>query len=124
AVSGGTVANANLGGVDLVVGSNWYGAGNAAPAASAGVLIAAATTTNPVGSPTCGTRMPSGIAVAAGDGQSAAVTEAFGQALQARVLDQCGGAVAAHTVTFTAPGAGASATLSPASSATDYNGIA
>jgi adhesin/invasin len=67
---------------------------------------------------------PALITVTGGGMQTATVGTPFGSALQARVTDAGGNASAGVPVTFTAPGSGASATLSPSSVITDSNGIA
>src|SRR5690606_30199512 len=122
AVSGGTFANGNPS--DLVIGSNWYGAGVPAPAAPAGVLIAGAMTVQPIGHPLCGDNTPDQVEVYAGSGQSAPVDSAFAQPLQARVVDALGGAVPGVVVDFSAPGTGAGAALAPPLAVTDHNGVA
>lgn len=61
---------------------------------------------------------PASIAAAGGTPQSATVSTAFGAALQARVLSSASAPVAGVTVTFTAPGSGASATFNGSTTAT------
>lgn len=67
---------------------------------------------------------PSIVSIAAGDAQSAVVTQAFGSPLSARVTDAGGTPVPGVTVQFAAPGQGASATLSGSSATTNAAGIA
>ena len=70
---------------------------------------------------------PSSIAAFSGTPQSTAAGSAFGAALQAKVLDASSNPVAGVTVTFTAPGSGASATFggnSSSTAVTNASGIA
>jgi hypothetical protein len=64
------------------------------------------------------------IVATAGSPQAVLAGSAFPQALQARVQDQDGNGLANFTVTFTAPGSGASALLSPTTVVTDASGMA
>ena len=59
-----------------------------------------------------------------GTPQSASIGTAFALALQATLLDASGNPVFGKTVNFTAPATGPSATISPASTVTDFNGNA
>lgn len=72
--------------------------------------------------------IPSGVAVTIGSQsgtQSATVGQPFAHPLSVTVVDSDGDAVPGVTVTFTAPGAGASAAFSPATPVvTDANGVA
>lgn len=66
-----------------------------------------------------------GAAISGGDAQSTQVTTAFASALSVTVVDAFGNPVPNVTVTFSAPGAGASATLSGGGTATtDAAGVA
>ena len=67
---------------------------------------------------------PSVVAVGSGSPQSAVVNAAFGADLVAIVQDAAGQPVPGVTVTFAAPGAGASASLSVLTAVTDANGRA
>ncbi|MBR9822271.1 MAG: hypothetical protein GYB51_14880, partial [Rhodobacteraceae bacterium] len=62
------------------------------------------------------------LAVSSGSGQSTAVSTAFASALVVTVTDAGGNPVAGETVSFSAPGSGASASLSAASGVTDGSG--
>lgn len=68
------------------------------------------------------------IAATAGSGQSAETTKAFATALSATVKDQFGNLVSGVTVTFTAPGSGASGTFAgggaTATAVTNASGVA
>src|SRR5262249_55193599 len=64
------------------------------------------------------------ITVADGSPQSTVVHTAFGTPLTAKVTDSAGNPVFGVTVTFTAPGSGASATLSSTTAVTDCAGLA
>ena len=66
----------------------------------------------------------SSMAATEGTPQSAPVNTAFAQPLRVRVLDVGGLPVAGEAIAFSAPGAGASATLSSASVLTDASGYA
>ena len=61
------------------------------------------------------TTTPAAIAVSSGSGQSATVHTAFASPLAAKVTDAQGNPVSGVTVTFTAPGSGASATFASCS---------
>jgi hypothetical protein len=71
---------------------------------------------------------PAAVAASAGWGQSAAVSTAFQAPLTVRVTDASGAAVPGATITFTAPGTGASGTFADGSptaeSTTDTSGEA
>jgi len=70
---------------------------------------------------------PSAIAMNAGGGQTATIMTAFGTALSARVTNSSGAGIPGLTVTFTAPGSGASGTFGGSASTTaitDGSGIA
>jgi hypothetical protein len=88
---------------------------------------ASATVTVPPGSSTA-SGSPAAIAATAGTGQSATVGAAFTSPLQATVTDALGNPVAGATVTFTAPGSGASGTFAGGSASatvtTDAHGVA
>src|SRR5947209_5580885 len=64
---------------------------------------------------------PASVAVVSGSGQSTTVATSFAQPLLVVVTDQYGNLVPNAAVTFTAPGSGASATLtgSPATTGSD-----
>ncbi len=64
------------------------------------------------------------IQATGGTPQTAAILTPFAQPLQVTVLDAFNNPVSGATVTFAAPGSGASATLSASSAMTDVNGIA
>jgi hypothetical protein len=64
------------------------------------------------------------MTVASGDGQSARINGDFTAPLSVLVKDSSGAPKAGVTVTFAAPGTGASAVLSPASAVTGSDGIA
>ena len=64
------------------------------------------------------------LAATAGTPQSAPVGTAFAQPLRVRLLDVGGQPMAGQAIAFSAPGAGASATLSSASALTDASGYA
>lgn len=121
----GAVAH-NIAGGSLLVGSNWY-AGASAPALAgsnaAAVLVADALAQTPIGDPGCGNNDAFAIDIHAGSSPQAVPILTPFLDLQARVTDVLGGAVAGQTVTFDAPGSGASAVLGSASGATDYNGV-
>ena len=86
--------------------ANTTGGPYAVVAASSGVTSAAFSETNTVDA-------ASQVVVSAGDGQSATVGTAFGTTLSATIEDQYGNPVlvSGTTVTFTAPGSGASGTF-------------
>ena len=65
----------------------------------------------------------SAISAQSGGGQSARVGVAFGAPLVAVVVDSFGNPVAGATVTFAAPGSGASATFGPASASSNASGV-
>jgi len=68
---------------------------------------------------------PATITATAGSGQSATISTAFATALQATVLDASSNPVSGVTVTFTAPGSGASGTFTTSNTAvTDATGVA
>jgi uncharacterized protein (TIGR03437 family) len=67
---------------------------------------------------------PAKIETNGGTPQSATILTAFPQPLQVTVLDAFNNPVSGATVTFAAPGSGASATLSALSTSTDANGHA
>lgn len=68
---------------------------------------------------------PAALTVQSGSGQSAAIGTAFGQPLSVKVTDQDGRELPGVVVNFSVPGSGASATLSPSTSATtDAAGVA
>ena len=67
---------------------------------------------------------PASIIALGGTPQSTAVGTAFGKSLTARVTDSAGNAASDVTVTFTAPGSGASANLLSTTAVTDNNGYA
>ncbi|MFT6646434.1 Ig-like domain-containing protein, partial [Pseudophaeobacter arcticus] len=64
------------------------------------------------------------LAVSSGDSQSTAISTSFGTALVALVTDAGGNPVSGVTVNFTAPGSGASASLSAGSAVSDVSGLA
>ncbi len=64
------------------------------------------------------------ILATGGTPQSTAILTPFAQPLEATVLDSNNNPISGATVTFTAPGSGASATLSALSASTDVNGHA
>lgn len=64
------------------------------------------------------------VVIQSGSGQSAEVTKPFAASLVARVNDAFGNPVAGTTVTFSAPGGGATATLTPTSFTSDASGLA
>lgn len=66
---------------------------------------------------------PAAVQVVSGSPQSALVSTAFTNALTARVVDAGGNPVPGVSVTFSAPGAGASASLGTPSSVSDANGL-
>ncbi|MGA7237318.1 MAG: Ig-like domain-containing protein [Bryobacteraceae bacterium] len=67
---------------------------------------------------------PATIQATAGTPQNAAIATAFPEPLVATVNDGSGNPVSGVTVTFAAPGSGASATLSPSAAVTDASGQA
>ncbi|MEZ4363474.1 MAG: Ig-like domain-containing protein [Kofleriaceae bacterium] len=67
---------------------------------------------------------PASLALVGGGDQSAVVTTPFGSPIAVRVLDAHGNPVPGATVTFTPPGAGASATLSASVVTSDASGVA
>ena len=67
---------------------------------------------------------PASVAVSAGGAQSASVSAAFGSPLTVTVRDAYGNAVPGVSVTFAAPGTGASATLGASSATTNAGGAA
>lgn len=68
--------------------------------------------------------VPASVAVSAGGSQSATVGTAFATGLDALVRDASGNPVPGITVTFTAPGSGATAQLSAGTAVTDATGHA
>jgi hypothetical protein len=68
--------------------------------------------------------LPASLTASGGTPQSAALGVAFGNALQATVKDAQGNPMSGITVTFSAPPAGASATLSGAAAVTNASGVA
>ncbi|MGC4055506.1 MAG: M12 family metallopeptidase [Paludibaculum sp.] len=78
-----------------------------------------------VSDPTTILQVPATITVSGGSGQSSQILTAFGQPLQALVADAGGAGIPGKLVTFTVPGAGASAVLTSANPATtNASGIA
>jgi adhesin/invasin len=67
---------------------------------------------------------PSGVQTVAGTPQSTTVLAPFATPLQAMVTDSLGNPLSGVSVTFAAPGTGASASLSSATATTDANGLA
>lgn len=109
----------------LAVGSNWYGGGAPTLAGdnAAGLSVAGALASTPIGDADCGDLTPAGIVAAGGTPQSTVFNTVFAAPLQARVVDGLGGGVAGATVQFTVPAAGASAVLASASGTTDFDGV-
>lgn len=68
--------------------------------------------------------LAAGIGSAGGTPQGATVNAAFAAPLAVQVVDSLGDPVSGVSVSFQAPGSGASATLSTTSAATDLNGLA
>lgn len=114
----------------LVIGSNWYGGGSATVGGSnaPGVQVADPLVATPIGTAVCNAPDPATANAAtqvvafAGTPQSAPVNGPFADPLVARVEDALGGAVMGESVSFTAPGTGASAVLDSPSGTTDFNG--
>ena len=94
-------------------------AGTYALQANSNGLSSAASNSFRITAGTAATVQPTG-----GTPQSATVLTPFTQQLQATVLDAFNNPVSNATVTFAAPGSGASATLSALTASTDANGIA
>jgi uncharacterized repeat protein (TIGR01451 family) len=68
--------------------------------------------------PTTILQVPANITVSGGSGQSGPILTAFGQPLQAAVVDAGGAGIPGKLVTFAAPGSGASSTFTSANPAT------
>ena len=68
--------------------------------------------------------VPAAVSVVSGSGQETVVATAFAQPLTVKVVDQDGAAVPLATVTFAAPGSGATASLGAATAVTDASGLA
>ncbi|MEZ5460551.1 MBG domain-containing protein [Dokdonella sp.] len=123
AIVGSITADVNNGlAQDLVVGSNWYGGGNAVVTGS-NAYVADGLPVNPIGNPACGSNSPTAVVAYAGSGQSTLVNTAFANPLQARMVDVLGGAVMGESMSFIPPMSGASAVLGTPSSVTNYNGV-
>ncbi|WP_281954042.1 exo-alpha-sialidase, partial [Pseudophaeobacter arcticus] len=86
-------------------------------ASSAGISNQSFALTNTAGAATT-------LAVSSGDSQSTAISTSFGTALVALVTDAGGNPVSGVTVNFSAPGSGASASLSAGSAVSDVSGLA
>jgi streptogramin lyase len=87
-------------------------------------IATSGTLTDAVTSETVSTGAANTLTVVSGSGQSAAIGSAFSQALTVKVLDANNNAVSGATVVFSAPGSGASATLSAQTATTGANGTA
>ena len=115
----------------LAIGSNWYGGGSPSVGGShaADLQVAEPLDATPIGTPTCthpspGTaNNPAQIIAFSGSGQTTSIDTPFANPLNARVVDQLGGAVMDVTVNFSTPATGASATLGTVSGTTDFNGM-
>jgi hypothetical protein len=123
AVLGSATADVNNGMTQaLVVGSNYYGGGNAVVTGS-NAFVADGLSANPIGNAACGDNTPTQIVVRSGSGQFALITNSFASPLVGRVEDALGGAVMGEPMQFTPPGSGASANLATTSGLSDFNGI-
>ncbi|MCE7949693.1 MAG: hypothetical protein DYH18_01125 [Xanthomonadales bacterium PRO7] len=123
AILGSAAADVNNGMTQaLVVGSNYYGGGNAVVTGS-NAFVADGLSGNPIGNAACGDNTPTQIVVRSGSGQFALITNSFASPLVGRVEDALGGAVMGESMAFTPPGSGASANLATASGLSDFNGI-
>ncbi len=123
AILGSAAADVNNGMTQaLVVGSNYYGGGNAVVTGS-NAFVADGLSANPIGNAACGDNTPTQIVVRSGSGQFALITNSFASPLVGRVEDALGGAVMGESMAFTPPGSGASANLATASGLSDFNGI-
>lgn len=120
-IEASTPIQTNWGLGELVVGSNYYGAGTAS---SPVALIADPLANNPIGNAACGDNSPTSRVVLSGTPQSTMAGTAFPAPLQLRFTDALGGAAVGQAVGFTAPTSGPSAVLSGTSVLTDYNGVA
>jgi hypothetical protein len=118
ALSAGNVRTDAQGDASITATANTVAGGYAVVARIAG-LDASATfaLTNTAGA-------AAAIAASGGTPQSALLNHAFAQALQVRVVDAYGNAVAGVTVHFAAPPSGPSATLASAVATTDGDGYA
>jgi len=72
----------------------------------------------------CTPGQPGSMNASGGNNQSATVNSPFAAALQVTLTDTCGSPMAGQTITFSAPGSGASANLSPGSATTNSSGVA
>jgi hypothetical protein len=106
----------------LVVGSNYYGGGNAVVTGS-NAFVADGLPANPIGNAACGDNTPTQIVVRSGSGQFALITNSFANPLVGRLEDALGGAVMGESMQFTPPGSGASANLANPSGLSDFNGL-
>lgn len=110
------------GGIDI--GSNWYdGTPVVTGPEASSVRVADALPADPIGEAGCGVNAPVAVVAYAGSPQSSVVEQTFAHALAARVVDALGGAVPGVTVEFDSPTSGTTATLSPTSGSSDYNGV-
>lgn len=123
AILGSATADVNNGMTQaLVIGSNYYGGGNAVVTGS-NAFVADGLPANPIGNPNCGDNTPTQIVVRSGSGQFALITNSFANPLVGRIEDVLGGAVMGESMAFAPPGSGASANLATPSGLSDYNGI-
>ena len=123
AILGSASADVNNGMTQtLVVGSNYYGGGNAVVTGS-NAYVADGLPANPIGNAACGDNTPTQVVVRSGSGQFALITNSFASPLVGRVQDALGGAVAGEPMVFTPPGSGASANLATTSGLSDFNGL-
>ncbi len=123
----GTGASASLGAASATTDASGAASVGASANTTAGSYSVTATVVGLPGvtfSLTNNPGAPTSVATLSGSGQTASVTNAFASPLVAHVTDTHGNAVPGVTVTFTAPGAGATATLAPSTVTTDAAGHA
>ena len=112
-----TTAITNAGGVASVTATAGTVAGSYSVTAAAGALSATFSLTNTAGP-------PASVTATAGTPQSTKFSTAFVTALQATVTDAGGNLLSGVTVSFAAPGSGASAVLSSPTAVTTAQGVA
>jgi hypothetical protein len=123
AILGSVTADVNNGMTQsLVVGSNYYGGGNAVVTGN-NVFVADGLVANPIGNAACGDNTPTQVVVRSGSGQFALITNSFASPLVGRLEDALGGAVMGQPMMFTPPGSGASAILATPNGLSDFNGL-
>jgi hypothetical protein len=116
-LSAGSAVSDVSGLASVTATANAVAGGYNVTAASTGLTSVTFGLTNTAGAATT-------LAVSSGDSQSTAISTSFGTALVALVTDAGGNPVSGVTVNFSAPGSGASASLSAGSAVSDVSGLA